>query len=130
MIYFLKKYPLSLLVIALVLFLSFFRPPSIPAEQIPGMDKLVHCLMYAAMSGMLWREFLRAHRDGQIPFYKAWIGALICPAVLGGVVEILQGTLTNYRGGDWMDFVADICGVLLATWFAWFYLLRLQRKKS
>ncbi len=36
---------------------------------IPNLDKVVHICMYFGMSGMLWLEFLRAHRRDSTPLY-------------------------------------------------------------
>ena len=115
MLYFIKKYPLSLLVILAVIYLSFFRPPSTDLGTIPGFDKVVHVGMYFGMSGMLWLEFLRAHRRDQVPLWHAWVGALLCPILFSGVVELLQAYCTTYRGGDWLDFAANAAGALLAS---------------
>ncbi len=115
MLYFIKKYPLSLLVILAVIYLSFFRPPSTDLGTIPGFDKVVHVGMYFGMSGMLWLEFLRAHRRDQVPLWHAWVGALLCPVLFSGVVELLQAYCTTYRGGDWLDFAANAAGALLAS---------------
>ena len=115
MLYFIKKYPLSLLVILAVIYLSFFRPPSTDLGTIPGFDKVVHVGMYFGMSGMLWLEFLRAHRRDQVPLWHAWVGALLCPVLFSGVVELLQAYCTTYRGGDWLDFAAKAAGALLAS---------------
>lgn len=115
MLYFIKKYPLSLLVILAVIYLSFFRPPSTDLGTIPGFDKVVHVGMYFGMSGMLWLEFLRAHRRERAPLWHAWVGALLCPVLFSGVVELLQAYCTTYRGGDWLDFAANTAGALLAS---------------
>ena len=45
---YLKKYPLSLTIIAIVIYLSFFKPPHTDLDKIPNMDKLVHICMYRA----------------------------------------------------------------------------------
>ena len=115
MLYFIRKYPLSLLVILAVIYLSFFRPPSTELSTIPYIDKVVHMCMYFGMSGMLWLEFLRAHRRDNTPLWHAWVGALLCPVLFSGVVELLQAYCTTYRGGDWVDFVANTAGALLAS---------------
>lgn len=115
MLYFLKKYPVSLLVIAAVIYLSFFRPPSTELSTIPNIDKVVHVCMYFGMSGMLWLEFLRAHRRDNTPLWHAWVGALLCPVLFSGVVELLQAYCTTYRGGDWLDFAANSVGAVLAS---------------
>ena len=115
MLYFLKKYPVSLLVILAVIYLSFFRPPSTELSTIPNIDKVVHVCMYFGMSGMLWLEFLRAHRRDRVPLWHAWVGALLCPVLFSGMVELLQAYCTTYRGGDWLDFAANTAGALLAS---------------
>ena len=125
MLYFIKKYPLSLLVILAVIYLSFFRPPSTELSTIPNIDKVVHVCMYFGMSGMLWLEFLRAHRRDNTPLWHAWVGALLCPVLFSGVVELLQAYCTTYRGGDWWDFAANTAGALLASGVA-----QVVRKKA
>ena len=122
MLYYLKKYPISLTVIAIVIYLSFFKPPTMEISKIPNMDKLVHLCMYGGVSGMLWIEFLRNHRKYYEVMWHAWIGALLCPILMGGAIELLQEYCTTYRGGDWFDFLANSSGVVLATLFAYFVL--------
>jgi hypothetical protein len=39
---------------------------------------------------------------------------------MGGVIELLQENCTDYRGGDWFDFLANSCGVAVATIVAYF----------
>lgn len=118
MLYYLKRYPISLAVIAVVIYLSFFRPPSLEIGQIPGMDKIAHICMYGGLSGMLWLEFLRNHKKYDEVLWHAWIGAVLCPILMSGAIELLQQYCTDYRGGDWLDFLANTAGVSLATLFA------------
>lgn len=117
--YYLKRYPASLFIIAAVIYLSFFKPPETDVANIPGLDKVVHTCMYMGMSGMLWIEFLRAHRRQKAPCWHAWLGAFVCPVVFGGAVELLQSYCTSYRGGDWRDFAANTAGALLASLIGW-----------
>lgn len=130
MLYFLKKYPVSLLVIGAVIYLSFFRPPSTELDGIPHIDKVVHVCMYFGMSGMLWLEFLRAHRRDNTPLWHAWVGALVCPVLFSGVIELLQAYCTTYRGGDWMDFAANSVGALLASAVAQVVRKQMQKNRS
>ena len=44
-----------------------------------------------------------------------WALTLGWPVCFGGLVEVLQATLTTCRSGDWLDFVADAVGVLCAA---------------
>ncbi|MCI1647638.1 MAG: VanZ family protein [Bacteroides sp.] len=120
--YYLRKYPISLLIILIVIYLSFFKPPTTELSRIPDFDKMVHFCMYFGMSGMLWLEFLRAHRKGVALLWHAWIGAFLCPILFSGTVELLQAYCTTYRSGDWLDFAANSCGVLCATLISYFIL--------
>lgn len=115
---YIKRYPLSCCVIAVVIYLSFFKPPTMDLPRIPHLDKLVHLCMYGGMSGMLWLEFFFNHRRGIVAWH-GWIGAFLCPILFGGIVELLQEYATAYRGGDWLDLAANTTGVILATGFAW-----------
>ena len=71
MLSYIKKYPISLFIILTVIYLSFFKPPKTDLNEIPNLDKLVHVCMYFGMSGMLWLEFLRAHRRDHAPMWHA-----------------------------------------------------------
>lgn len=119
MLYYFKRYPLSLVIILAVVYLSFFKPPSVEVSSLPYLDKIAHIAMYFGLSGVLWIEFLRTHRGG-FPIWHAWVGALICPVLFSGVIELLQTYCTTYRGGDWLDFAANVLGALLASLIAYF----------
>ena len=100
MLSYIKKYPISLFIILTVIYLSFFKPPKTDLNEIPNLDKLVHICMYFGMSGMLWLEFLRAHRRDNTPMWHARLGAFLCPILFSGAVELMQEYCTTYRGGD------------------------------
>ena len=58
MFYYLRKYPFSLALIAVVIYLSFFKPPKVAeALLFPGFAKVVHFCMYAGVSCMFLLEF-------------------------------------------------------------------------
>ena len=118
MLYYLKKYPVSLGLIVLVFYLSFFKPPSLDVPVFLGFDKVAHLCMYGGLSGMLWIEFFRNHRVYGTIGWHAWMGAFVCPIAMSGVIELLQEYCTTYRGGDWFDFLANITGVVIATLIA------------
>mgnify|MGYP006914993244 CR=1 FL=1 len=40
------NYPLSLLTVIIICYLSFFTPPKTDMEEIPYIDKIVHICMY------------------------------------------------------------------------------------
>lgn len=128
-LYYLKKYPVSLVIILMVIYLSFFKPPSMEISKVPGMDKIAHVCMYGGLSGALWFEFIRNHK-GRGTWWHAWIGAVFCPILFSGTIELLQEYATTYRGGDWFDFLANTTGVALATLFANFVMRPWLLKKK
>ena len=121
MITYLKRYPLSILVIAAILYLSFFKLPQTSLNEIKNLDKIVHICMYGGLTVILWSEHIRQH----FPLIKRHliIGGIICPIIMSGLIEIGQATLTETRGGDWLDFAANITGVILGSIFS-YYVLR------
>ena len=131
MLYYIKKYPVSLVIILAVIYLSFFKPPTTDLGTIPNLDKVVHICMYFGMSGMLWLEFLRAHRRDRMPMWHALVGAFVCPVLFCGAVELFQVFCSIYRGGDWLDFAANTTGAVLASLVACFVLKpRVMRKST
>lgn len=121
MLYYLKKYPLTLIVVAVIFYLSFFTPPQTEVDNIPGIDKLVHTCMYGGLCFILWIEYLRKHRT--INRWKMFIGGIVLPISLSGIIELLQAYCTTNRGGEWLDFGANTLGVILAA-LVGYYLLR------
>lgn len=115
MISILRKYPCSIALLLLIGYLSFFHPPSPPKlVEIIGIDKLVHLGMYATFSGMLWLEYFLSHTSGTSMRTGWWI-CTVFPFCIGGITEIGQWVMTDYRSGDWYDFAANTLGVLLAA---------------
>ena len=118
---FLKNYPFSLIVIAAIIYLSFFTPPENDMPTIPFMDKIAHLCMYGGLTTVLWSEYFWCHK--KIQWSHLSIGGIFCPIVMSGLIEIGQSTLTDTRSGEWWDLAANTCGVFLATLFT-YYILR------
>ena len=121
MIQYLKKYPLTWLSIVTILYLSFFKPPQTDMEEIPGIDKLAHICMYGGLCFILWIEYLRKHST--INWKKIIIEGIFLPIAFSGCIELAQSYLTEHRGGDWLDLIANTTGVLLAA-LVGYYILR------
>lgn len=119
MLEYIKKYPLSLLIVATVLYLSFFTPPKTELDSIPNLDKLVHFCMYFGFSGMVWLEYLRSHKN-RFSLQRTIIGAVILPILFSGCIELGQAYLTVDRSGDWRDFAANATGVVCVSLIAYF----------
>jgi len=109
-----RRYPLSLLCIALIWFLSltpFF--PETPFDNVQFIDKWTHLVMYGGTCGVIWWEYLRHHQ--QLNKRKLLLWPLLGMIALGGVMELLQAYCTTTRSGEWLDFYADTVGVLLGN---------------
>lgn len=113
MFQYIKRYPLSLFIVAIIGYLSFFTPPKTDLNEIPYIDKLVHICMYGGLSTLLWIEYLLRHRS--LNKRHLLVGAILCPVVMSGCIEILQATCTDTRSGDWIDFAANCTGVVIAS---------------
>ena len=125
---FLKKYPLSLLVIAAVLFLSLFNPPKTKLDDVTYIDKIAHLAMYGGLELVIWFEYLRSH--SQINVKKIILLAIMAPIALGGLIELAQMYLTTNRSGEWADFAADSIGVLLGAVAGNYQLRRWVKKRN
>ena len=128
MIQFVRKYPLSLLVIAAILFLSLFNPPKTKLDPITGIDKIAHVCMYGGLELIIWIEYLRHHKN--LNWVKILVFGIIAPIALGGLMEIAQMKLTQGRSGEWADLWADIIGVLIGAAIGYFAIQTFFRKKN
>lgn len=109
----LKRYPLTLLCVAAIWYLCFFKPPTMRLSHTPFIDKWVHIAMYAGTCTVLWWEYLRSHARRRGRALLAW--AVAAPILMSGLIELLQAGLTTTRSGDWWDLAANTIGVLLAA---------------
>lgn len=105
-----KRYPFSLLTTIVIVVLSLMPIGRVElAEDVPLADKWTHMVMYTTLVIVIWWEYRRQHQ--QTAWTRCFIWAFIAPIALGGVMELMQAYCTNYRSGDWMDFVANSIGV-------------------
>ena len=113
---YLKKYPLSILIIGIILFLSFFNPPKTPLNEVTNIDKVLHFLMYFGFCSVLWFEYFRSHKLAEAKRLIPW--AIIAPILFSGLIEIGQQTLTPTRAAEWWDFLCNSLGCLAAALFS------------
>ena len=128
MIQFIRKYPLSLLIIASILFLSLFNPPKTILDDISNIDKIAHVCMYGGLELVIWIEYLRHHEN--LNWVKILVFGIIAPIALGGLMEIAQMKLTQGRSGEWADFIADSVGVLIGAAIGYFAIQTIFKKKK
>ncbi len=129
---FIKRYPLSLFVVAVILYLSFFKPPKEKVIHIDNLDKLAHFCMYAGFCSVVWLEYFFSHKG--LSYKRVIIGAVIVPIIFSGLIEVMQGNFTSYRGMDWYDFLFNALGVIFALFFAKYFIrpwvLAYKKKKK
>lgn len=83
-----------------------------PLDDVPFIDKWTHCVMYAGLAFAMWLDMKGYRRHLSTTAYcLVWL----LPTLLGGLLELVQKYLTTCRSGEWMDFVADTVGALIAT---------------
>ena len=124
---YLKKYPLSILIIGIILFLSFFNPPETPLNKVTNIDKVLHFTMYFGFCVVLWFEYFKSHVHAEAKRLIPW--AIIAPILFSGLIEICQQTLTPTRGADWWDFLFNSLGCLAAALFSQTVTRRVLRRK-
>ena len=109
-----KKYPLTLCVTLLVIFLSLYPFGHIElAADVPLADKWTHMVMYAALALVAGWEYRRCHAHPSLG--GLLLVAFLLPVALGGLLELVQNYCTTYRSGEWLDFVADAIGALVGV---------------
>ena len=112
---YLKRYPISLLVFAAIVYLSLFRPSD--DMQLPmlfeHMDKVVHFIMYAGLSFIIWYEFFRSHSNRKS--IKMFLAIFLIPALFSGFMEYMQSKATDYRSGDIMDLLFNVLGIIFSN---------------
>ena len=96
---------IALIISITIVFLSLLQLPSSKIDII-NIDKAYHSIAYFAL-GITW---LFAYYKK--PEKKYFI--VICCIIFGIIIEVLQSSLTSYRTGDYVDAIANSCGVLLA----------------
>lgn len=111
------KYPITTILNIIIWILCFIPAfPETALDDISLIDKWTHVVMYAGTFGILWIEYIR--KNDTINRKKLlWLG-IVAPILMGGLIEILQANCTGgRRSGEWLDFIADSLGVLVAAIF-------------
>ena len=78
--------------------------PLAQLPDVPGSDKTHHVIAYAVLAFPTAIAMPR----------RVWMMALLC-ICLGGVIELIQPYVNRY--GEWLDFIANMTGVLIGSVF-------------
>jgi VanZ family protein len=109
---------------SITIFLLILIASTIPSSEvkkvtwfsIPNFDKIVHLGMYFCFSFVLIFDISKHKPDfSKLKIYS--ISVLVALSY-GGLLEIIQGTLTKSRSADIFDFLFNIAGALIgvAVW--------------
>ena len=121
-----KNYPLSSLLIVAIWIVCLIPVPETPLSDVNFIDKWTHFVMYGSLTSVIWFEYIRRHKKqpltrhnvtpspkGQVRGHTLLIGGVLCPIIMGGLIELAQRYLTTCRSGDFYDFYCNSLGVLL-----------------
>jgi len=97
---------LSMLIPALSLLPARFFSCFADTPSVPGMDKLVHALMYAALSLSFYHALSPSARRRPAPL----LALAACASLYGALLECAQGLLTQSRAMDPLDALANTAG--------------------
>lgn len=75
-----------------------------------GADKLIHFIMYIALTGTFCFDYYR--RDSHRHALPTLIWALLAAILIGGILEIMQWQMALGREGDYIDFIANTLGAI------------------
>jgi len=110
----LKNYWKSILFTLFIFYLSFAKPASFKDLNVINItDKTAHFLVYVAYGIVIIFDFIQKNRNNytRLAFITFCI---ISPIMLGGLIEIIQEAFFKPRSSEWVDWLADIFGILTA----------------
>ena len=112
--YFLKKsFLLSILWTVIIFGLCCTPGRFIPSSnwlELLSFDKFVHATIFFVLTSLWFITIINKQKTSFL-FITLVIISCIC---YGGLLEIMQSTIFSQRSGDWLDFIANSFGCLLA----------------
>ena len=96
---------LSILIMLAITTVSLSPLDNLP--EAPGSDKIHHFIAYVALA---FPTALRKPRH--------WPMIILGFALYSGLIELIQPLVNRY--GEWMDFLANVCGLLIGIALAFF----------
>ncbi|MDL2243606.1 VanZ family protein [Bacteroidales bacterium OttesenSCG-928-J19] len=104
-----RQYGISILLAATILVLCLMDTTPLPKAPMTNFDKLVHLLMFFAVSGVAFFESSRYFRRSVSAGFL-FVVSFLYPLFFGGLIEVFQEYLSATRSGDLMDFLYDGIG--------------------
>lgn len=102
---FINRYWIQLSLVMLLAITALSLHPLDNLPEAPGSDKTHHLIAYAALA---YPASLRKP--------KRWQAIITIFALYSGLIELIQPHVNRY--GEWMDFLANISGLIIGIAFA------------
>ena len=111
----LPPYMPSILVLLVLFYLTLVPQPLPPIkEPFLNFDKLVHVVMMCGVYLTFAFDYTRRERQHRLPL-SVILFLFVLTVLLGGFIELAQGTELIHRGCDLWDFIADSVGAVIAS---------------
>ena len=120
----LLKNSILLIAIAIVIIITYLSLVKLEAQpiSISHLDKLEHAIAYFFLT-LSWLLVIRKKSQKNI----TKIIVVFSCVFFGILIEILQGTLTNYREASYLDILANSFGVFMAMLF---FNMKIEKKTT
>ncbi|MCH3884051.1 VanZ family protein [Tenacibaculum aquimarinum] len=89
--------------------LSLIKLGNQPVVAISNIDKIEHLIAYLVLT-LSWLFAVRATLSKNKIKYSVVIGCIL----YGIIIEVLQGTITDYREASYLDMLANTLGAIIA----------------
>lgn len=129
---FFRQYGSSIVVALIILNMCMMPSESVPSLSLEGwvpdifrgladfvkenLDKFAHFTFFLVLSFAISHDFWVQRTDFSTMKMKIW--AIVLPILYGGLIEIMQATLTTTRSGDICDLGFDTLGTLCGFFLA------------
>lgn len=128
----LMKWPNGIVTVIVVLLICYATlvPKPLGDNEIPlfpGADKVVHFIMFAALSIAI--AFDRGRYVGDYKCVEinrqALCFVVLASSFFGGLIELLQGSMALGRSSDLFDFIADVFGAVFGVTLFYYFMRNL-----
>lgn len=97
----------AILLWTVVLAVASLSPASKSFFLFRGQDKVLHFLAYLLTAVLACRSL----QFSSLTVAKTVAISAVYSIIIGGLLEVLQRTMTSSRQGDWFDFWANLAGI-------------------
>ncbi|MCQ2198756.1 MAG: VanZ family protein [Paludibacteraceae bacterium] len=138
---FFRLYGLTIVVSLFIMYTCMMSSDSIPKPSwianlinapqwlTDNFDKIVHFGYYLILAVAAGSDFYRQRTD--YGTMKMYMWTLLYPALLGGLIEVMQEYLTVSRSGDFLDLLADMLGAVTGYFIGkWLVPRYVKREKA